>query len=70
MAEWSIAAVLKTVDLNGSGGSNPSSSAKHIEGRDSKLSRLLHFAAGQLAGACVQNAKAWQARVPAGLQRA
>jgi hypothetical protein len=30
----------------------------------------LHFAAGQLAGACVQKAKAWQARVPAGLQRA
>ena len=27
MAEWSIAAVLKTVDLNGSGGSNPSISA-------------------------------------------
>ena len=29
MAEWSNAAVLKTVDLNGSGGSNPSLSAKH-----------------------------------------
>ena len=28
MAEWSIAAVLKTVDLRGSGGSNPSFSAK------------------------------------------
>ena len=28
MAEWSIAAVLKTVDCNRSGGSNPSSSAK------------------------------------------
>ena len=28
MAEWSIAAVLKTVDLQGSGGSNPSLSAK------------------------------------------
>ncbi len=27
MAEWSIAAVLKTVDLHGSGGSNPSLSA-------------------------------------------
>ena len=27
MAEWSIAAVLKTVDLQGSGGSNPSLSA-------------------------------------------
>ena len=30
MAEWSNAAVLKTVDLHGSGGSNPSSSAKKI----------------------------------------
>ena len=29
MAEWSNAAVLKTVDLHGSGGSNPSLSAKH-----------------------------------------
>ncbi len=29
MAEWSNAAVLKTVDLNGSGGSNPSLSAKN-----------------------------------------
>lgn len=28
MAEWSNAAVLKTVDLNGSGGSNPSLSAR------------------------------------------
>ena len=31
MAEWSIAAVLKTVDLNGSGGSNPSLSATQKE---------------------------------------
>ena len=31
MAEWSIAAVLKTVDLRGSGGSNPSLSAKSGE---------------------------------------
>ena len=31
MAEWSNAAVLKTVDLNGSGGSNPSLSAKKEE---------------------------------------
>jgi hypothetical protein len=28
MAEWSIAAVLKTVDCNRSGGSNPSLSAE------------------------------------------
>ena len=31
MAEWSIAAVLKTVELRGSGGSNPSLSAKEIK---------------------------------------
>ena len=31
MAEWSIAAVLKTVDLRGSGGSNPSLSATRNE---------------------------------------
>ena len=30
MAEWSIAAVLKTVDLQGSGGSNPSLSAPFL----------------------------------------
>ena len=29
MAEWSIAAVLKTVEGNTSGGSNPSLSARH-----------------------------------------
>ena len=29
MAEWSIAAVLKTVERQRSGGSNPSLSAKH-----------------------------------------
>ena len=33
MAEWSIAAVLKTVELRGSGGSNPSLSAKQNEKR-------------------------------------
>ena len=31
MAEWSIAAVLKTVELRGSGGSNPSLSATQNE---------------------------------------
>jgi hypothetical protein len=35
MAEWSIAAVLKTVELRGSGGSNPSLSAKKIEAQRS-----------------------------------
>ena len=32
MAEWSIAAVLKTVELRGSGGSNPSLSAENKKG--------------------------------------
>ncbi len=32
LAEWSNAAVLKTVDLHGSGGSNPSLSAKQKPG--------------------------------------
>ena len=31
VAEWSIAAVLKTVELRGSGGSNPSLSATNAE---------------------------------------
>ena len=31
MVEWSITAVLKTVDLRGSGGSNPSLSATNAE---------------------------------------
>ncbi len=30
VAEWSIAAVLKTVDPQGSGGSNPSLSARQV----------------------------------------
>jgi len=35
MAEWSIAAVLKTVELRGSGGSNPSLSAKEMKAQRS-----------------------------------
>ena len=31
MAEWSIAAVLKTVEVRASGGSNPSLSANNFE---------------------------------------
>ena len=31
MAEWSIAAVLRTVVLRGTGGSNPSLSAKRLQ---------------------------------------
>lgn len=34
LAEWSIAAVLKTVELRGSGGSNPSLSANSLEDQD------------------------------------
>ncbi len=39
MAEWSIAAVLKTVELKGSGGSNPSLSA----GNKSKITQTTEF---------------------------
>ena len=41
MAEWSIAAVLKTVDLHGSGGSNPSLSA--IKGVNQAFARFTPF---------------------------
>ncbi len=34
MAEWSIAAVLKTVEGHTSGGSNPSLSAKELQVND------------------------------------
>ena len=37
MAEWSIAAVLKTVVLRGTGGSNPSLSARKRQIKDSNL---------------------------------
>ena len=44
MAEWSIAAVLKTVELRGSGGSNPSLSAtKRIFRQTIALERLSFF---------------------------
>ena len=41
MAEWSIAAVLKTVELRGSGGSNPSLAA--IKGVNQQVMRLTPF---------------------------
>ena len=41
MAEWSIAAVLKTVELRGSGGSNPSLSA--IKGVNQRVMRFTPF---------------------------
>ena len=49
MAEWSIAAVLKTVELRGSGGSNPSLSAKKEEGtRDGSFFSFLEKTQGLL----------------------
>ena len=47
MVEWSITAVLKTVDLRGSGGSNPSSSALSQNSLDNLLifSMLFYFMA-------------------------
>ena len=42
MAEWSNAAVLKTVDLHGSGGSNPSLSAK-VQKKAAELVRAAFF---------------------------
>ena len=45
MAEWSIAAVLKTVDLHGSGGSNPSLSAQRRGRRQTERSAFLYLCA-------------------------
>ena len=45
MAEWSIAAVLKTVELRGSGGSNPSLSA--IKGVNQQVMRFTPFSTPQ-----------------------
>ena len=42
MAEWSIAAVLKTVELRGSGGSNPSLSAEN-KAKDVEFGIFLYF---------------------------
>ena len=43
LAEWSIAAVLKTVEPRGSGGSNPSLSAKTIKKLAERLAFLLEI---------------------------
>ena len=40
MAEWSIAAVLKTVELRGSGGSNPSLSAERLRQEKPKVRQV------------------------------
>ena len=42
MVEWSIAAVLKTVELRGSGGSNPSLSANRLQ-KDFTIVVILAF---------------------------
>ena len=55
MAEWSIAAVLKTVELRGSGGSNPSLSANDREvgwvANDIRLQPFCFLEATNLFGA-------------------
>ncbi len=43
MAEWSIAAVLKTVDVKASGGSNPSLSAKSSNHEIPTIVGIFHF---------------------------
>ena len=43
MAEWSIAAVLKTVELKGSGGSNPSFSAEKSKKKGDKRKKKRLF---------------------------
>ena len=54
MAEWSIAAVLKTVELRGSGGSNPSLSAECMKNRQQEgLSQPLLSYSGVGVAYCV-----------------
>ena len=43
MAEWSIAAVLKTVDVKASGGSNPSLSARLSNHEIPTVVGIFHF---------------------------
>ena len=43
MAEWSIAAVLKTVELRGSGGSNPSLSANRLKSLNNVQTLFLYI---------------------------
>ena len=43
MAEWSIAAVLKTVDVKASGGSNPSLSARLSNHEIPTIVGIFHF---------------------------
>ena len=50
MAEWSIAAVLKTVELQGSGGSNPSLSATSASERNIALEKAMFFCEKERVG--------------------
>ena len=50
MAEWSIAAVLKTVELRGSGGSNPSPSAKEKKDHEPLHQMQRFFLCNKAAG--------------------
>ena len=43
MAEWSIAAVLKTVVLRGTRGSNPCLSAETLRQKGSKIGQVLQY---------------------------
>ena len=60
MAEWSIAAVLKTVDLRGSGGSNPSLSA--TKNRMMKIIRFFVARAPAASGEGMPEAKSLRQR--------
>ena len=51
MAEWAIAAVLKTVELRGSGGSNPSLSA--AKGVNQVVTRLTPFFTPKIKVGCI-----------------
>ena len=53
MAEWSNAAVLKTVDLHGSGGSNPSLSAKKKRSKEMSIYRHLFVFAALRTQTCL-----------------
>ena len=79
VAEWSIAAVLKTVELRGSGGSNPSLSADHEAKRCREIDTFCFytFGASLLADRGVKNKRwaaccflrSWACKGPCGEQR-
>ena len=63
MAEWSNAAVLKTVDLHGSGGSNPSLSAKKKRSKEMSIYRHLFVFAALRTQTCLWGVVMWKAKV-------